>query len=218
MKYSIESTQTLLRNHVMLKRLITTALALCLFLNIPSFAQSTSAPTRVRGSIEKMDVDSIIFKERRGEILKIALAPNLNITEVFPIKMSEIQENTFIGTATLTNAAGKLEALEVLVFPEAMRGTGEGHYAWDLMPGSMMTNATVSQLKSIGNTRELTLAYKGGSQVVFVPENTPIVTFRPGAPSLLVTQANAILTVIQKDGQPVVTRIVVGKDGFKPPM
>ena len=202
----------------MLKRLITTALALCLFLNIPSFAQSTSAPTRVRGSIEKMDVDSIIFKERRGEVLTIAVAANLNITEVFPIKISEIQENAYIGTATLTNSSGKLEALEVLVFPEAMRGAGEGHYAWDLMPGSMMTNATVSQLKSIGNSRELKLDYKGGSQVVYVPENAPIVTFRPGANSLLVPQANAILTVIQKDGQPLVTRIVVGKDGFKPPM
>jgi hypothetical protein len=86
------------------------------------------------------------------------------------------------------------------------------------MPGSMMTNATVSQLKSIGNTRELKLDYKGGSQVVYVPENAPIVTFRPGTSSLLVPQANAILTVIQKDGQPIVTRIVVGKDGFKPPM
>ena len=153
-----------------------------------------------------------------GEVLKIAVAANLNITEVFPIKISEIQENAYIGTATLTNSSGKLEALEVLVFPEAMRGAGEGHYAWDLMPGSMMTNATVSQLKSIGNSRELKLDYKGGSQVVYVPENAPIVTFRPGASSLLVPQANAILTVIQKDGQPLVTRIVVGKDGFKPPM
>ncbi len=202
----------------MIKKLFILTLLISTFLSLTISAQNPPAPTRVRGNIEKMDTDSIVFKERRGEILKIALAPNLNITEVFPIKISEIQENAYIGTATLTNPSGKLEALEVLVFPEAMRGTGEGHYAWDLMPGSMMTNATVSQLRSIGNTRELKLDYKGGNQVVFVPENAPIVTFRPGTFSLLVPQANAILTVIQKDGQPVVTRIVVGKDGFKPPM
>ena len=81
-----------------------------------------------------------------------------------------------------------------------------------------MTNANVSQLKSIGSGRELKLDYKGGSQVVFVPENTPIVTFRPGSLALLVPQANAILTVIEKDGQPQLTRVTVGKDGFKPPM
>jgi hypothetical protein len=202
----------------MTKNIFALTLLITTFLSFTSTAQNSPSPIRVRGIIEKMDVDSIIFKERRGEVLKIAVAANLNITEVFPIKISEIQENSYIGTATLTNSSGKLEALEVLVFPEAMRGAGEGHYAWDLMPGSMMTNATVSQLKSIGNTRELKLDYKGGSQVVYVPENAPIVTFRPGTSSLLVPQANAILTVIQKDGQPIVTRIVVGKDGFKPPM
>jgi hypothetical protein len=198
--------------------LLFSALLLNLFMSSLSIAQNTSAPIRLRGVVERVDADSITFKERRGETLKIAMPPNLNITEVYPIKMTDIQENSFIGTATLTNSSGRLEALEVLVFPEAMRGTGEGHYSWDLMPGSMMTNANVSQLKSIGSGRELKLDYKGGSQVVFVPENTPIVTFRPGSLALLVPQANAILTVIEKDGQPQLTRVTVGKDGFKPPM
>jgi len=168
--------------------------------------------------IEQVDAQSITIKERRGEIIKIAMPPNLNITEVYPIMMSDIQENSFIGTATMRSSSGRLEALEVLVFPEAMRGTGEGHYAWDLMPGSMMTNASVSQLKTIGSGRELKLDYKGGSQVVYVPESAPIVTFRPGSAALLVSQANAILTVIEKDGQVTLLRITVGKDGFKPPM
>ena len=198
--------------------LLFSALLLNLFMSSLSIAQNTSAPIRLRGVVERVDTDSITFKERRGETLKIAMPPNLNITEVYPIKMTDIQENSFIGTATLTNSSGRLEALEVLVFPEAMRGTGEGHYSWDLMPGSMMTNANVSQLKSIGSGRELKLDYKGGSQVVFVAENTPIVTFRPGSLALLVPQANAILTVIEKDGQPQLTRVTVGKDGFKPPM
>jgi hypothetical protein len=194
------------------------ALLVSFFLSVTSFAQNAPSPIRLRGAIEQVDAQSITIKERRGEIIKMAMPPNLNITEVYPIKMSDIQENSFIGTATLTNSSGRLEALEVLVFPEAMRGTGEGHYAWDLMPGSMMTNASVSQLKTIGTGRELKLDYKGGSQVVYVPENTPIVTFRPGSPALLVPQANAILTVIEKDGQVSLLRITVGKDGFKPPM
>ncbi len=198
--------------------LLVSTLLVSLFISSASIAQNSSAPIRLRGVVERIDSDSITFKERRGETLKIAMPPNLNITEVYPIKMTDIQENSFIGTATLTNSSGRLEALEVLVFPEAMRGTGEGHYSWDLMHGSMMTNANVSQLKSIGSGRELKLDYKGGSQVVFVPENTPIVTFRPGSLALLVPQANAILTVIEKDGQPQLTRVTVGKDGFKPPM
>jgi hypothetical protein len=202
----------------MTKKIYAYALLVSFFLSVTSFAQKASSPIRLRGVIEQIDAQSITIKERRGEIIKMAIPPNLNITEVYPIKMSDIQENSFIGTATLTSSSGRLEALEVLVFPEAMRGTGEGHYAWDLMPGSMMTNASVSQLKTIGTGRELKLDYKGGSQVVYVPENTPIVTFRPGSTALLVTKANAILTVIEKDGQVSLLRVTVGKDGFKPPM
>jgi hypothetical protein len=202
----------------MTKKIFAFTLLLSFFISFTTFAQNAPSPIRLRGVIEQVDAQSITIKERRGEIIKIAMPPNPNITEVYPIKMSDIQENSFIGTATLTSSSGRLEALEVLVFPEAMRGTGEGHFAWDLMPGSMMTNANVSQLKTIGSGRELKLDYKGGSKVVYVPENAPIVTFRPGSSALLVSQANAILTVIEKDGQVTLLRITVGKDGFKPPM
>jgi hypothetical protein len=202
----------------MKKNIFSCTLLVSLFISINTFAQNAPSPIRLRGVIEQVDAQSITIKERRGEIIKIAMPPNLNITEVYPIKMTDIQENSFIGTATLTSSSGRLEALEVLVFPEAMRGTGEGHFAWDLMPGSLMTNANVSQLKTIGSGRELKLDYKGGSKVVYVPESAPIVTFRPGSSALLVSQANAILTVIEKDGQVTLLRITVGKDGFKPPM
>ena len=202
----------------MIKKIFAFTLLLSFFISITTFAQNAPSPIRLRGVIEQVDAQSITIKERRGEIIKIAMPPNLNITEVYPIKMSDIQENSFIGTATMRSSSGRLEALEVLVFPESMRGTGEGHYAWDLMPGSMMTNASVSQLKTIGSGRELKLDYKGGSQVVYVPESAPIVTFRPGSSALLVSQANAIFTVIEKDGQVTLLRITVGKDGFKPPM
>ena len=202
----------------MTKKIFAFTLLTSFFISITTFAQNVPSPIRLRGVIEQVDTQSITIKERRGEIIKIAMPPNLNITEVYPIKMSDIQENSYIGTATMTSSSGRLEALEVLMFPESMRGTGEGHYAWDLMPGSMMTNASVSQLKTIGSGRELTLDYKGGSKVVYVPESAPIVTFRPGSSALLVSQANAILTVIEKDGQVTLLRITVGKDGFKPPM
>jgi hypothetical protein len=202
----------------MIKKIFAFTLLLSFFISLTTFAQNAPSPIRLRGVIEQVDAQSITIKERRGEIIKIAMPPNLNITEVYPIKMSDIQENSYLGTATMTSTSGRLEALEVLVFPESMRGTGEGHYAWDLMPGSMMTNASVSQLKTIGSGRELKLDYKGGSQVVYVPESAPIVTFRPGSSALLVSQANAILTVIEKDGQVSLLRITVGKDGFKPPM
>ena len=137
-------------------------------------------PTRIRGDIVAVDATTLTVKRRgSGDIVKIALKPDVTVGAVKNVKLADIGKGAFIGTATETGADGKLTALEVLVFPEAARGTGEGHYAWDLMPGSMMTNANVDMVANGVKGRVLTLSYKGGSKEVTVPEATPVVTFAP---------------------------------------
>ena len=192
------------------------AIFICLF-GIAAFAFSQS-PVRLRGVIEKIDSDTLTFQERNGEVLKLKISEKFPIQEVYPIDVSAIEPNAFLGIATVTRADGILEALEVLVFPEAARGSGEGHYPWDLQPGSSMTNATVANLVRTDKSRTLTMKYKDGEKAIFVPESVPVVTFKPGSAELLIPGAFAMITAVMKDGSPTVLRINVGKNGFKPPM
>src|SRR5262245_3238354 len=115
-----------------------------------AFAQQAAAPraatTRLRGVLEQVDANSMKMKERNGEEVTLALAPNFAIVEVLPTELSSIKAGSFVGVGAMPQPDGTQEALEVLVFPEAMRGTGEGHYPWDLQPGSTMTNATVAEV------------------------------------------------------------------------
>ncbi len=173
---------------------------------------------RLRGTILEANDRAIVFKERGGEILTIEFDDQFSIQEVYPIAMSMIERNSYIGTAALADSNGRLVAIEVHVFPESMRGTGEGHRPWDSEPGSTMTNANVEELISVGGARELHLKYKDGEKVVFVPESAPIVSYRPGNSSLLLPGANAIVVASEKNGKPKASRMTVGRDGFKPPM
>jgi hypothetical protein len=132
--------------------------------------------------------------------------------------IEKIEAGSFIGTAALAQADGSLQALEVLVFPEAARGSGEGHYPWDLQPQSTMTNATVADLVAAPNGRTLKLKYKDGEKTVLVPDNTPVVTFKPGDSTLLVPGAKVMVTAQTKDGKPTALRILAGRNGFTPPM
>ena len=178
-----------------------------------------SNPTvRLRGVIEKLDTGSVTIQERRGETITLVMAENMPMNEVYPIAMSEIKAGSFIGTAAMPKPDGTLEALEVLVFPEAMRGTGEGHNPWDLQKDSTMTNATVADLKVAPNGRQLRLTYKGGEKIVNVAEGAPIVTFRLGDKSLLVVGAKVLIQAQDKDGKPTALRMTIGRDGFAPPM
>src|SRR6185369_10366594 len=134
-----------------MKKALLLALAFCAT-NV--LAQGSPTSMRLRGTIEKVDPTTLVVKERSGETVTLALADNLTVAEVMPVDPTMIQSGAFIGTAAVTGADGKLSALEVLVFPEAMRGTGEGHSPWDLQPGSTMTNATVTEVVHGAKGRE----------------------------------------------------------------
>jgi len=181
------------------------------------FAQP--APTmRLRGTIEKIDASSVVIKERNGETMSLALADNLAVNEVLPLDPEAIQSGKFVGTAAMPGADGSLAALEVLVFPEAARGTGEGHSQWDLQPGSTMTNATVTAVTPSAKGRSMTLRYKDGEKTIFVPDGIPVVTLQPGDRSLLVPGARVLVTAQNRDGKATALRITAGRNGFAPPM
>ena len=129
-----------------------------------------------------------------GAAEKVRLADNWSVLLVAPIALAEVKKDSYVGIATLKGPDNAQYALEVLVFPEAMRGAGEGYYAWDLQPGSILTNANVNVVVAVSDATALTLGYKTGEQVIKVPPNTPIVTFQPGTRELAKPGAKLIVT------------------------
>ena len=181
------------------------------------FAQAP-APTRVRGTIDAIDTKSITVTTRDGKKTELAIPPDVGITAIVAAKITDIKPGSYIGTAAMPESDGTLRALEIQVFPESMRGVGEGHRPWDLGPQSTMTNGTVGDVV-VAQGRKLTLRYKDGEKTVMVPETAPIITYEPGTQAMLVPGAHVIVTAIEKpDGSLVAQRIGVGKDGLTPPM
>jgi len=206
-----------------LKNLFIAGLALVCTLAVaqaPASAPAAApAPTmRLRATVESFDGTTLVVKERSGEVISLALADNFAVNEVVPIELSAIEPNSYVGIASTPQADGTLQALEVLVFPEAARGSGEGHYPWDLQPGSMMTNATVGDVASTAQGRTLKLRYKGGEQTVTVAANAPVVTFKPGDRTLIVPGAKVVVTAQLHNGKPTALRALAGRNGFTPPM
>ena len=184
------------------------------------FAQTPAAkPTRIRGDIVSLSGDVLKVHRRSGDTVSIELQPTATVSAVKTMQLSDIKPGTFIGTAATTGTDGKLTATEVVVFPEAARGTGEGHYAWDLGPNSTMTNANVDTVVQATDGRNLKLSYKGGSNEVTVPPNVPVVTFMPAARTDL-TPGKQVFVVATSGSQGtyVAQRLVVEKDGVVPPM
>jgi hypothetical protein len=182
-------------------------------------AEAQTTPVRVRGSITGFDGGVLAVKTREGRDVAIKLAETFAVVGVATTSMAEIKPGSFIGTAAVQDKTGRLVALEVLVFPESARGSNEGHYPWDLQPGSTMTNATVASSVEGNDGKELTLTYKGGQQKVAVPSGIPIVTFVPADKSALVPGAKVMVaTQMSADGSMSAARVLVGKDGITPPM
>ncbi|WP_296359054.1 hypothetical protein [Ramlibacter sp.] len=180
-------------------------------------AQTTAAPIRLRGTIESIAADRLVMKERSGERVELALAPNLTVTEIFPVGMDTVTPNSFVGVGATPQADGTQRAIAVLVFPEAMRGTGEGHRPFDFLPQSTMTNATVAGQATAADGNRLTLAYPGGEKTVVVAPGTPIVSLRPGSRELLVPGAGVSVTAQVVGEKATATRISTGRNGFAPP-
>jgi hypothetical protein len=183
-------------------------------------AQTPAAkPSRIRGDIVSLDGDVLKVHRRSGDTVSIELKPTVAVSAVKAMQLSDIKPGSFVGTAATTGTDGKLTATEVVVFPESARGSGEGHYAWDLGPNSTMTNANVDTVVQGTSGRNLKLSYKGGNNEVTVPPNVPIVTFTPAARTdLTVGKKVFVVATAASQGAFVAQRVVVEKDGVAPPM
>jgi len=184
-------------------------------------AAQAQSPARVRGSVASLAGHELTVTARDGKEMKIAINDKTEVNVVYAISMAEVKSGSFIGVTAVDKGGGVLTAREVHLFPEALRGRGEGHRPWDLEPGSTMTNATVTSMTGTAGAsgNQLTLTYPGGKQQIVVPPGTPIVTFEAGNQSMLKPGAQ-IFVIAEKaaDGTLSAQRIQVGKDGMKPPM
>lgn len=188
---------------------------------LSGFASSADAQerVRVRGAIEKLEGNVLTVKTREGPVVAIKLADNFTVGGLIAAKFEDIKDNTYVGIAALPLPDGKLRALEVLIFPEAMRGTSEGHVPWDLVPESTMTNATVTGMaRTEGNA--LVVKYKDGEKTILVPPGIPIVTGAPAEKSELKAGAKIFIyaAIRQPDGTLSAMRVTVGLNGLTPPM
>jgi hypothetical protein len=158
-----------------------------------------------------------VIKARDGAEVRLTVTAKPSIATLVKASLADIKQGFFVGVTSMPQPDGSLRALEVHIFPEAMRGTGEGHYSWDLRPQSMMTNANVEQVGATVEGRTLTLKYKDGEQKIFVPVDTPIVSYdvgdradlKPGAPVFIVA-------VKQPDGTFEGRAWRVGRNGAAP--
>ena len=202
-----------------MRRIPYTASAATLLL-IAAIAGSAEAQQvkRVRGTIAAVSADTLTVHTADGADQVVKLAPDVRIASDKALTLADIKAGDYIGTAANKGADGRLVAIEVTVFPGAMRGAGEGQRPWDLGPNSSMTNANVDQIVTATSGRTLKLSYKGGVAEVDVPTDAPIVTPVPGDRSLFVPGMAVVAFMRQgTDGTPTAAYVTVEKDGVKPP-
>jgi len=200
---------------------------ICWALGAAGFALVLTASTvnaqdtlRLRGTIERVEGPVYVVKSRDGNELKVTLADNGGVTAIVKAPRSDIKKGSFVGVTAMPQIDGSHRAIEVHIFPEAMRGTGEGDRPWDLMPKSSMTNANVEQAVTGVDGQTLTLKYKAGEKKIVVPTGALIVAFTPGDKSDLKPGVKIFIPTATKqaDGSLLTSRINYGKDGLTPPM
>src|SRR3979490_900505 len=194
------------------------AVAMVVASSLYAIAQQTS-PSRVRGTIEAVDGDVLSVKSRSGEDVRLRMTGDMRVVGIARISLDDIKIGSFIGTTTVPGPAGSQDGVEVRVFPEDMRGAGEGSRPYDLRPNSTMTNATVAQTVAANDGHTLIIKYKDGEKKVVVSPDTPVVTYVPADKSDLTAgaKAGAFLKKLP-DGSFETNRVSVGRDGLTPPM
>jgi hypothetical protein len=190
----------------------------CISFSLPAVAQQT-APSRVRGTVEGVDGEVLSVKSRSGEDVKLHMTGDMKVVGIIKISLADIKVGSFIGATTVPAADGSQNAVEVHVFPEDMRGTGEGSRPYDLRPNSTMTNATVAESVVSNDGHTLLIKYKEGEKKIVVSPDTPVVTYVPADKSDLKAGAK-IIAFMKKlpDGSFETNRVSVGRDGLTPPM
>jgi hypothetical protein len=185
-----------------------------------SSALAEQAPQiHVRGSVVSFSGTALKVKSREGKLVDVEIAKGAMVTSVANASLAAVKAGDYLGIASMANAKGD-HALEVLIFPPALKGAGEGSFSWDLKPHSSMTNASVTSLVKGVNGHTVSLAYgNGGQKTINVPDSAPVVTLAPASNADL--KPGAIVFVAAEktsDGHLAAHQVVVGKDGVTPPM
>ena len=184
---------------------------------LPASAQEK---LRIRGTIESVDGPVYVVKNRDGAEVKLTVTdPHLYVA-IVKSTMADIKPGQFVGATGVTQADGSQKAIEVHIFPESMRGTGEGHYDWDLKPNTKMTNANVEQTVAGVEGPVLTVKYKDGEKKVMVTPETQVVSYVMGDKADLKPGIKIFVGAAKKgaDGTWETPRVTYGKDGLTPPM
>src|SRR5262247_1306182 len=201
--------------------------AICAVALAAASVSAQDRPMRVRGTIDQIDGGMMTVKSREGETLKVKLADDGNVVALVKASLADIKPNSYVGSTAMPQPDGSWKAVEVHIFPEAMRGTGEGDRPYDYRPQSTMTNGTVNNVgkSTVGGTvsneegSTLTLSYKDGSKKIEVTSETVIVSYLPGSRDELKPGARIYIPAAtrQADGTLMTARINVGR-GIAPPM
>jgi hypothetical protein len=189
-------------------------------------SNAVAAPERVRGTIAGVSGDTLTVDTAAGQTVPVTLTDSTRYLKVAPSSLNHVDPGAYIGTAT-KSIGNQLIALEVTIFPPSLKGTGEGHYAWDRIPDttlsgvgtapSAMTNGTVSSAAGSGCAKQIVVTYKGGKQVVLVPPTAPIVTYQLGERADLKPGAAVFINAESHEGTVTANAVAVGIDGVKPP-
>jgi hypothetical protein len=194
------------------------AIAGSLSLTPVSADAQAAPPNRVSGTIEAFDGHQLTVKPGTGPVVTIAVPEGTRVGALEERTLADIRPGDFVGSAAVEGPDGKLHAQEVHIFPEAMRGTGEGHHPM-AGPKQSMTNATVATVAAIPKGHTLELNYKGGKQAIEVDPGTRVVLLVQGSPDLLKPGAAvAVFVTKAADGTLTARSVQAEKDGVKPLM
>ena len=201
----------------MLQRMLALASFASICVALPAAAQET---VRIRGTIEKVDGPVYVVKNRDGAELRLTVIDPQLYVAIVKSTMADIKPGQFVGATGVTQPDGTQKAIEVHIFPESMRGTGEGHYDWDLKPNTKMTNANVEQTVAGVEGPVLSVKYKDGEKKVLVTPETSVVTYVIGDKNDLKPGTKIFVGAAKKqaDGTVQTPRVTYGKDGLTPPM
>jgi hypothetical protein len=179
---------------------------------------ASAQDVRIRGTIERVEGPVYVVKNRDGAEMKLTVTDNPLFVAIAPATMADIKQGMFVGSAGTMQPDGTQKAIEVHIFPESMRGTGEGHYDWDLKPNTKMTNANVEQTVAGVDGQMLSVKYKDGEKKLLVTPETIVVTYVPGNKEDLKPGTRIFVGAAKKqpDGTLQTPRITYGRNGAGP--
>ena len=174
-------------------------------------------PPRVRGVVQAVEGNTLVVATPNEGVVRLTLTDMTGINGLEKRTMADITDNTFVGATAVKDRNGRWQATEVHIFPEAMRGAGEGHYAWDL-PDSTMTNGAATGIVAKGRGGSLNVRHAGGTVEIDVTRRTQIVALTAGSRALLVPGATVMALAAPANGGATAVAVIAETNGVKPPM